>query len=172
MPHICPGCFLRAISAHRSEAKYSSSNCLAATKEVCRPDNTMASASARRDTICPFWKKTVAQLLVDGLIHPVFGLLVAPVFKISVPFHKIHIAVHHVPNLLHAQIVKAGIGQHLWCPPAFRSREQVQRIAELRSGQLALVHVVPVAFVDDDAVGHLHDPRLMPCNSSPVPPTG
>ena len=33
----------------------------------------------------------------------------------------------------------------------------MQRIAELCSGQLALVHVVPVAFVDDDAVGHLHD---------------
>ena len=77
--------------------------------------------------------------------------------EISVPFHKIHITVHHVPNLLHAQIVKAGIGQHLWRPSAFWGWEQVQRIAELRSGQLALIHVVPVAFVDDDAVGHLHD---------------
>ena len=57
MCDIRPGWFLRATSAHRSEAKYSSSNCLAATKEVCRPDNTMASASARRDTICSFWKK-------------------------------------------------------------------------------------------------------------------
>ena len=81
-------------------------------------------------------------------------------FEISVSFHKIHIAVHHVPNLLHAQIVKAGIGQHLWCPPAFRSWEQVQRIAELRSGQLALVHVVPVTLVDDDTVRHLHDTAL------------
>ena len=33
----------------------------------------------------------------------------------------------------------------------------MQRITELRSGQLALIHVVPVTFVDDDAVGHLHD---------------
>ena len=39
-------------------------------------------------------------MLIDGFIHPVFGLLVPTVFKITVLADKVDVGIHHIPDFL------------------------------------------------------------------------
>lgn len=48
--------------------------------------------------------EVVAELFVDGLIHPVAGLLAATTVKVAVPHGKLKVAVNHVPHLGDAQL--------------------------------------------------------------------
>ena len=104
--------------------------------------------------------EAIAQGFVDALVHPVLGLLVAAVIEIAVLLHKVDIVEHHGPYLLDAQPVEAGVGEHLGCPSALGSREQVERITEVRCRQLGTLGIVAIGLIDDDAVGHLHDAAL------------
>ena len=101
--------------------------------------------------------EAVAQLFVNGLVHPVFALLIAAVFKIAVIFHKVNVFVDHIPHFFYTKIIETGISQHLGCPTALRSREEVQRITELRCCQSGPLQIVAISLINDNAIGHFHD---------------
>ena len=50
--------------------------------------------------------EAVTQMLVDGFIHPVLGLLVTAIVKIAVLLDKYEILVYHIPYLLDAQAIE------------------------------------------------------------------
>ena len=104
--------------------------------------------------------ETVTELFINGFVHPIFALLVAAIFKVTVLFHKIDIFVDHIPYFLYPEVVKAGIGQYLRRPAALRSREKMQRITELSGGQLGTFQIISIRLVDDDTVRHLHNAAL------------
>ncbi len=104
--------------------------------------------------------EVVAQLLVDGLKHPVFGLFVALLLEVAGFFDILEVAVDHVPHLVDVELEVAGICHHLGAPLARRGREEMKRVAELRSRQVGTLYVVAVGLVDRNAVGHLHDAAL------------
>ena len=99
-------------------------------------------------------------MLIDGFIHPVFGLLVPTVFKITVLADKVDVGIHHIPDFLDTDIIKSGIRQHLRSPSGFGSREKMDRITEMRSRQLCLLYIISIGLVDNDTIGHLHDTAL------------
>ena len=54
----------------------------------------------------------IAQLLVDGLVHPIFCLFLAFVLEISVFVYKVEILVYHIPHLGDTQFVVARVGEY------------------------------------------------------------
>ena len=100
------------------------------------------------------------QLLVDAFHHPVFGLLVALTFEIAVCAGELKIAVNHIPDLVYVQLIISGISHHLRHPARRCRRKQMQRRTELTGCQLGPFYIVAVGFVNDNAVGHLHDAAL------------
>ena len=101
-----------------------------------------------------------AQVLVDALVHPVFGLLVAAVVEVTVLLDEVDVLVDHVPHLLDARAIEAAVAEHLGCPPALGQGEEVEGVAEVGGGHLTTIDIVAVALVDDDAVADLHDAAL------------
>ena len=77
--------------------------------------------------------------------------------EVAVLLHEINVAIDHIPHLLDAEGIETAIAQHLGTPAALWWREELQCVAEMRCGELGTLHIAAVAFVDDDAVGHLHD---------------
>ena len=99
-------------------------------------------------------------MFVDGFIHPIFCLLVAPVFKISVCFYESEIFVNHVPYFLDADAIKSGIGQDFRHPARFGSRKQMKCIAKMSRRQFGFFNVVSIRFIDDNGIRHLHNAAL------------
>ena len=58
-----------------------------------------------------------AQFLVNGLKHPVTGLLTAFLLKISVFFNEIEVTVNHFPYFFDAEVIISGIAEHFRHPP-------------------------------------------------------
>ena len=104
--------------------------------------------------------KTIAKLLINTFIHPVFTLLIASILKVSVRFHKVDVFINHIPYLFHTYIIETGIRQDLWCPARVGSRKKMQSIAELGGSQVRFVYIISVSFVDNNAVRHFHDTAL------------
>ena len=100
------------------------------------------------------------QLFVDGLIHPVFRLFVAPIVEIAIGLHEIKILVYHIPHLLYTRAVETTIAEHLWCPATLRHGEEMQGITEIGGSHLTTVHIITITFIDDDTIGNLHDTTL------------
>ena len=101
-----------------------------------------------------------AQVLVDALVHPVLGLLVAAIVEVAVGLDEVDVLVDHVPDLLDAQTVEAAVAEHLRHPAAVGLGEEMEGVAEVGGCHVTAVYVVAVALVDDDAVGDLHDAAL------------
>ena len=104
--------------------------------------------------------KTIAKLLINTFIHPVFTLLIASILKVSVRLHKVDVFINHIPYLFHTYVIETGIRQDLWRPARIGSREKMQSIAELGCSQLGFVYIASIGFVDNNAVRHLHDTTL------------
>ena len=71
---------------------------------------------ALEDALLGSWKEAldggviveaVAKLLVDALIHPVFGLLGTAMLKVAILLHEVHIFIDHIPDFLDTQTIKA-----------------------------------------------------------------
>ena len=99
----------------------------------------------------------VAQLLIDCLIHPVFRLLIAAIFKVTISLDKRDILVNHIPYLLDTQAIESAIAQHFGLPSALMRREEMEGVAETRCSEVAAIYIVTIALVDDDAIADFHD---------------
>ena len=102
----------------------------------------------------------VAEHVVDALVHPVFGLAVTLTVEVAVLLGEGDVFVDHSPDLVDAEAVIAGVGEHFGEPTGLRRREEVKGVAEVARGHLGTADVVTVGLVDDDTVGHLHDAAL------------
>ena len=97
---------------------------------------------------------------MDTLIHPILRLLAPLVFEVTVLAREGHILVYHIPDFLYTYIIIARIGKDFREPTRLGRREEVQGIAELRSGKLRFLHIVAVCLVDNDTVCHFHNTPL------------
>ena len=52
--------------------------------------------------------EVLAQLFVDGFIHPILSLFVATIVKVAVLLHKVDILVYHIPYLFDAKTIELG----------------------------------------------------------------
>ena len=102
----------------------------------------------------------VAEHVVDALVHPVFGLAVTLTVEVAVLLGEGDVFVDHGPDLVDADSVIAGVGEHFGEPTRLCRWEEVEGVAEVARGHLGAADVVTVGLVDDDAVSHLHDAAL------------
>ena len=57
--------------------------------------------------------EVVAQLLIDGFIHPILGLLLTLVLEVAILAHEVEVFIYHIPHLGDTQFVVARVGEHL-----------------------------------------------------------
>ena len=73
--------------------------------------------------------EAVAQLLINGLIHPELILLIAAILEITILLNKVEILIYHIPYLLHANAVEPAIAENLGQPSTLWFWEEMKGIA-------------------------------------------
>ena len=107
-------------------------------------------------------EKRMLEGIVDSLIHPPFGLTLTFELEVTRVYGVVAILVDHVKDLLNTNRIVATIGKHFRLPPRLCLGEELQRIAEVGSGESCSVYILSVGFVYDNTICHLHDSPFDP----------
>ena len=82
--------------------------------------------------------------------------------KVTRIYSIVTVLIDHVKNLLNPNRVVTTIGKHLRLPSRLCLGEELQRIAEVGSGESCSVYILSVGFVYDNTICHLHDSPFDP----------
>lgn len=100
--------------------------------------------------------------IIDRLIHPPFGLTLTFEFEVTRIYSIMTVLIDHIKDLLNSNRIVATVGKHFRLPSRLCLGEELQRIAEVGSGESCSVYILSVGFIYDNTICHLHDSPFDP----------
>ena len=97
-------------------------------------------------------KKRMLEGIIDRLIHPPFGLTLTFELEVTRIYSIVTVLIDHVKDLLNPNRVVTAIGKHFRLPSRLCLGEELQRIAEVGSGESCRVYILSVGFVYDNTI--------------------